>query len=90
MADRNEDIKKALKGVYFRAEFGEVTVSNTDIITLDNFSNTNNLSNVYIMKKSDGSEMTQTHTNNNIITITGAGANIPCVYMAYGIKADDS
>jgi len=76
-----------LKGIYFNAEFGEVTVSLNDTITLGNFSTTTNLSNVYLMKNSDGSEMTQTHAANNVITITGAGTNILCVYMAYGVKA---
>lgn len=87
MADRSYTTKKLLKGIYFNAEFGEVTVSNADTFTLANFSTTTNLSNVYIMKNSDGSEMTQTHAANNEVTITGAGVNILCVYMAYGVKA---
>jgi len=87
MADRTEKSRKGIDGVYFRAEFGEVTVSNADTITLDKFSATTNLSNVYIMKKSNGAEMTQTHVANNVITITGVGADIPCVYMAYGVEA---
>ena len=86
MADRSYTTKKLLKGIYFNAEFGEVTVSNADTFTLANFSTTTNLSNVYIMKNSDGSEMTQTHAANNVVTITGAGTNILCVYMAYGVK----
>ena len=87
MADRNETVLKRIDGIYFRAEFGEVTVSNGDTVTLDQFSATVNLSNVYIMKKSDGTEMTQTHAANNVISITGAGTNVPCIYMAYGVKA---
>jgi hypothetical protein len=87
MADRSEIVLKGKDGVYFREEFGEVTVSNGDTVTLDQFSATTNLANVYIMKKSDGTEMTQTHAANNVITITGAGANLPCVYLAYGVKA---
>ena len=87
LADRNEKIRKAIEGVYFRAEFGEVTLTLADTFTLDKFSSTTNLSNVYIMKKADGTEMTQTHAANNVITITGAGTNVPCVYMAYGVEA---
>jgi len=87
MADRNETPLKGKNGIYFRVELGEVTVSNGDTVTLDQFICTSNLSNVYIMKKVDGSEMTQTHADNNVIHITGAGANVPCVYLAYGIKA---
>ena len=87
MADRSETVLKGKDGIYFRAEFGEVTVSNGDTVTLDQFSATVNLSNVYIMQKSNGTEMTQTHAANNMISITGAGANVPCVYIAYGVKA---
>ena len=86
MADRSYTTKKLLKGLYFNAEFGEVTVSNADTITLGNFSTTTNLSNMYIIKNSDGSEMTQTHVANNVVTITGAGTNVLCVYVAYGVK----
>ena len=87
MADRNEIVKRAYGKLYFRAEFGEVTVSNADTFTLSNFSNTVNLSNVFLMKKVDGTEMTNTHAANNVVTISGAGTNIDCIYMAYGVKA---
>ena len=87
MADRTYTIRKGINGIYFRMEFGEATVSNADTVTLGNFSSTTNLSNVYLMKKSDGTEMTNTHAGNNVVTITGAGTNIACIYMAYGVKA---
>jgi hypothetical protein len=87
MADRSYTTKKLLDGIYFNAEFGEVTVSQNDTFTLGNFSTTTNLSNVYIMKNVDGTEMTQTHAANNVVTVTGAGTNVLCVYMAYGVKA---
>lgn len=87
MADRAEKMWKGKDGIYYRAEFGEVTVSNGDTVTLDKFSSADNLTNVYIMKQSDGTEMTQTHAATNVITITGAGTNVPCIYMAYGVKA---
>jgi len=86
VADRSYTTKKLLRGIYFNAEFGEVTVSQNDTVTLGNFSTTVNLSNVYMMKNSDGSEMTQTHAANNVVTITGAGTNVLCVYLAYGVK----
>jgi len=86
VADRSYTTKKLLRGIYFNAEFGEVTVSNADTVTLGNFSTTVNLSNVYMMKNSDGSEMTQTHAANNVVTVTGAGTNVLCVYVAYGVK----
>ena len=87
MADRTEKMWKTKGDLYYRAEFGEVTVSAADTVTLDKFSATTNLSNVYLMKMADGTEMTQTHAANNVITITGAGTNVPCIYMAYGVEA---
>ena len=88
MADRSRTVKKLLKGLYFNAEFGEVTVSNADTFTLGSFKATVNPSNVYLMKEVDGAEMTNTHAaGTNVVTISGAGTDIPCVYMAHGVKA---
>ena len=87
MADRSETCLKYKNGPYYRYEFGTVTVSNADTVTLDGFSGSDNLSNVYLMKTSDGSEMTNTHAANNVVTISGAGTNVMCIYMAYGVKA---
>jgi hypothetical protein len=87
MVVRSCTILKGKNGLYTRYEFGEVTVSNADTFVLSNFSATANLWNVYMMKKSDGSEMTQTHAATYTVTITGAGTDVPCYYMVYGIKA---
>lgn len=87
MADRNETVKRAIGNVYYRIEFGEVTVSNADTFTLDNFSSTDNLTDVYLTKKNAGGEMTCTHAALNVVTISGAGTNIQCYYIAYGVKA---
>jgi hypothetical protein len=87
MPDRSYTIRKGVNGIYFRMEFGEVTVSLADTMTLDNFIATSNLLNVVLWKKSNGAEMTNTHAANNVITITGAGTDLPCIYMAYGVKA---
>ncbi len=87
MADRSYTPKKYLDGIYEIVEFGEVTASQNDTFTLGRFSTTDNLNNVYLMKASDGSEMTNTHAANNVVTVTGAGTNVKCVYMAHGVKA---
>lgn len=87
MVDRSYTIRKGVNGIYFRMEFGEVTVSLADTMTLDNFNATSNLLNVVLWKKVDGTEMTNDHVTNNIVVIDGAGTDIPCVYMAYGVKA---
>lgn len=87
MADRSETVWKAKDGLDDRVEFGEVIVSLNDTVTLGNFSGSTNLENAVLWKVSDGSEMTNTHAANNVITITGAGTDIRCVYMAKGVKA---
>lgn len=88
MADRSETVWKSKGNLYFRTEFGEVTVSNADTVTLDGFSSTVTLANVVLWKQSDGTEMTSTNaTADNVVIITGAGTNVVCVYMAYGVRA---
>lgn len=89
MPDRSYTTKKKLDGIYQITEFGEVTVTNADTFTLGNFNTTMDLWNVYLMKKSDGTEMTHQAVAglNNVVTITGAGTNIPCLYMVIGVKA---
>jgi hypothetical protein len=87
MADRNEKAIKGKDGIYVRVELGEVTVSNADTVTFDKFSDSDNLWEAYFIKKSDGSEMTCTHAANNVATISGAGTNIECFYLVYGVKA---
>jgi len=87
MVDRNEQLWKGKRGILFRAEFGEVEVSQNDTVTFDGFDSAQNLLQAYFIKKTDGSEMTCTHAANNVATITGAGTNVDCVYVAYGYKA---
>lgn len=87
MASRTYTIKKGWNGIYNRAEFGEVEASQNDTFTLSNFDSATNLSNVYLMKQTDGTEMTNTHAALNVVTVTGAGTNIRCIYLAYGKKA---
>ena len=87
MANRSATILKAKNGLnYLRVEFGEVTVSNADTITLDAFDNTLDLLGFYLMKKADGSEMTTT-VSNNVVTVTGSGTDVDCWYLAYGYLA---
>lgn len=87
MADRSETIIKARNGLnYLRVEFGEVTVSLNDTVTLGSFDSTVAILNAYLMKKSDGTQMTATIAN-NVLTVTGAGTSIDCFYMAYGYLA---
>lgn len=78
---------KLKRGIEKALEVGEVEVSQNDTITFSNFDSAVNLLNAYFMKKSDGSEITNTHTALNVVTITGAGTNVDCVYMVWGYKA---
>lgn len=88
MADRERTVWKLNRGIYEAAEWGEVTVSNADTVTIGSLIATANPYNAIFWKMSDGTEMTNTHVaGTNVCTITGAGTNIKCIYMAYGVKA---
>ena len=88
MANRTRTPWKIKRGIYEAAEFGEVTVSNADTVTIGSFSATNNPYSVTVIKQTDGAAMACTYVaGTNVVTITGAGTNIKCLYMAYGVKA---
>ncbi len=76
------------RGIYESVEFGEVTVSQNDTVTLSNHYATANPYSVTLIKQTDGSAMTCTYAaGTNVVTVTGAGTNVACIYMAYGRKA---
>ena len=89
MADRTKTMWKKKDGILFRSEYGEATVSNGDTVTFDNFNATSNLVEAYFIKQTDGTEMTVTHAANNVVTVTGAGTNIRCIYLTYGYREDE-
>lgn len=73
-------------GILHRREWGEVQVSTSDTITLAGFVNNQAILHATVIKKTDGSELTNTIAN-NVITVTGTATNIDCLYFAYGYKA---
>ena len=84
MADRDETVKWAKNGLnYLRIEVGEVVVTLNDTVTLDSFDDATALMGAYLMKKVDGTEMSSTIADNEL-TVTEAGTDVPCWYMAYG------
>jgi hypothetical protein len=88
MASRSRQPRKTIIGIYEAVEFGYVTVSNADTFTVSNLYATANPYSVTLIKKTDGSAMTCTYAaGTNVVTITGAGTNMDCIYMAYGRKA---
>ena len=88
MVSRSRTVWKQKRGIYTAAEWGEVSVTLADTFTVDNLKATVNPYNVTIIKKTDGSSMTCTYAaGSNVVTITGAGTNIDCIYMAYGVRA---
>jgi hypothetical protein len=88
MADRNRTVWKLKIGIYEAAEWGEVTVDNGDTVTIGSLVATENPYYVTIRKMVDGSEMACTYiAGTNVVSITGAGPEVRCIYMAYGIKA---
>ena len=86
MVDISYTIRKGISGIYFRMEFGEVTVSTGNTITFGNFRTVGDLLNVAIWKKSTGAALV-IGIADNIVTITSLTVNEPCVYMVYGVKA---
>ncbi len=89
MADRDRTVWKLKRGIYEAAEWGEVTVSNGDTVTIGSLIATENPYNAVFWKMSDGTEVTNTHNaGTNVITLGNPGAaNVKCIYMVYGIKA---
>ena len=88
MVDRSTTKWKTKKGIYEATEFGEVTVSVADTVTFDTLYATASPYNVVFWKMTDGTEMTNTHAaGTNVATITGAGTDVECIYMAYGRKS---
>lgn len=87
MANRGNKVWKTVKGIYEAAEFGEVTVSNADTFTIGSLYATANPYYVTLIKQTDGTAMTNTYAaGTNVVTITGAGTDVACIYMAYGRK----
>jgi hypothetical protein len=88
MASRSRQPRKTIIGIYEAVEFGYVVVSNADTVTISSLYATANPYSVTLIKKSDGAAMTCTYAaNTNVVTVTGAGTNVDCIYMAYGRKA---
>jgi len=90
MVDRPRTVWKVKTGGVGEktAEFGEVEISNADTVTFGSLDSAQNPLKVYFVKKSDGTEMTCTYVaGTNVVTISGAGNNIDCIYVAYGYKA---
>lgn len=87
MVDRTEEQLKGDTIEVGRWDVYEVEVSTSDTITLGEYSTSQNLDAVKLIKKSDRSDVTTTISNNEI-TVTGAGlTNIKCILFAAGIEA---
>jgi hypothetical protein len=88
MVERTRTPWKLKRGIYEAAEWGEVEVSQNDTVVFDCLSDADNPYNAVFWKMTDGSEMTNTHAGgDNEVTITGAGSDVQCIYMVYGVKA---
>lgn len=88
MVQRNRTPWKLKRGIYEAVEMGEVEVSQNDTVMFDCLSDAENPYNAVFWKMTDGSEITNTHAaGDNEVTITGAGTDVQCLYMVYGVKA---
>jgi hypothetical protein len=66
-------------------ELSEVEVSQNDTITIDSLHASKTMLQAYLIKKTDGTELTTTDAL-NVITVTGAATNVDCLLLAYGYK----
>lgn len=88
MVVRSRTPKKVIRGIYTTADFGEVTASQNDTFTVGSLYATANPYSVTLIKKTDGSALTCTYVaGTNVVTVTGAGTSVDCLYMAYGRRA---
>ena len=89
MVDRARTVWKLKRGIYEAAEWGEVTVSNGNTVTISSLKATANPYNAVFWKMSDGAEVSNTHNaGTNVCTLGDPGASdVKCIYMVYGVKA---
>lgn len=88
MVDRSRTVLKQFpsgRTIEKVSEFGEVEITQNDTVTFGNHHASKALLNVVFWKKTDGSVVTSTIAL-NVATVTGAGTNMDCLYMAYGYK----
>jgi len=79
-------LKKKADVEYLAWAVYEVTVSQNDTITLPEFVNNVTLAQALLIQESDGATVTTTKSN-NIVTVTQAVSNLPCILFAAGIKS---
>jgi len=85
LADRARTVWQLKIGIEKTAEFGKVEVSQNDTVTFDSLDSARNPLEVLLVKLSDGTAMACTHAGgNNQATVTGAGNNVDCIYIALG------
>lgn len=77
---RGDEIQTGLWNVY------EVEVSQADTITLSDFSTVVDLDQALLIKKSDRTEIATTILK-EVVTVTGAALNEPCLLFAAGVNA---
>lgn len=77
---KNDEITYRMWGVY------SAEVSQSDTIELTDFDSSKDLDNIFIVKQTDGTELTGTIAL-NVITITGSATNVDVIIFAVGVKA---
>ncbi len=89
MVDRSESRLDSKEVKYYMWGVYDVEFDNGDTFTLDEFSSGEDLKTAQLNKKSDGSEVTVTHANKNIVTVADAGitSTTAGILYAFGRKA---
>jgi len=90
MVERTRTPWKLKRGIYEAVEWGEVKVSQNDTIVFDCLTDAERPYNTVLWKMTDGSEMTNDNgaaSGDNEVKVLGAGTDVQCIYMVYGVKA---
>jgi hypothetical protein len=86
MVSRTPTLIKRDKVVTYIRNMYKVEVTQNDTITLGEFDSSKNLKQAWLVKDSDGSEITCTFAL-NIVTVTGTATNETCTLFAFGEEA---
>ena len=90
MVERHRTTWKLKRGIYEAVEWGEVEVSVNDTIVFDCLTDAETPYNTVLWQMTDGTAMNNDNgaaSGDNEVKVTGAGTDIQCIYMVYGVKA---
>jgi hypothetical protein len=88
LADRSYTPWKIKRGIEKTFVTGATQVTQADTLTFSELKSTANPLKVLLFLKSTGAEVTCTYAaGSNTATVTGAGTNVDCIFVAWGYNA---